>query len=99
MNHNHQTVVGVKGSTAQLNHLLPCVRDVAYLRLGIPRSKMKRTASGLVKAFLLAFFVSFEALYVLPIRCARCFHRCVVLPFVQKKVNKSFSGGWCPHPL
>ena len=78
----------MKVSTTQLNHLLPCVRHVVYLGFGIPRSKIRRTTSDPVKAFLLAFFVSFEPLFVLPIRSARCF----ALPFVQKKVNKfSFS--------
>ena len=56
-----------------------------YLRFGIPRSKMKRTASDPVKAFFVALFVCFEALCVLPIWSASCFHRRLVVPFVQKK--------------
>ena len=69
-----------------------------YLRFSIPRSKMRRTPSDPVKAFFVALFVCFEALCVLPIRSASCFHRLVVVPFVQKKVNKSSTSCWSPQP-
>ena len=69
-----------------------------YLRFGIPRSKIRRTASDPVKAFFVALFVCLEALCVLPIRSASCFHRRFVVPFVQKKVNKSSTSCWSPPP-
>ena len=56
-----------------------------YLRFCIPRSKMRRTALDLVKAFFVALFVCLEALCVLPIWSASCFHRHFVVPLVQKK--------------
>ena len=60
---------------------------------------MRRTASDPVKAFFVALFVCLEALCVLPIRSASCFHRRFVVPFVQKKVNKSSTSFWSAHPL
>ena len=52
-----------------------------------------------VKAFFVALFVCLEALCVLPIRSASCFHRRFVVPFVQKKVSKSSTSCCSPHPL
>ena len=86
-------MIGVKGSPAPvnpLNHLLACVRYATYLLLGIPRSKKGRTVSVHVKDFSEAFFVFFT-----PSGSPRRF----VLPFVQKKVNKTSASCWCPHPL
>ena len=60
---------------------------------------MRRTASDPVKAFFVALFLCLKALCVLPIRSASCFHRRFVVPFVQKKLNKSSTSCWSPHPL
>ena len=69
-----------------------------YLRFGIARSRMRRTASDPVKAFFVALFVCLEALCVLPIPSASFFHRRTVVPIVQKKVNKSSTSCWSPQP-
>ena len=83
--------IGVKGSTAPLKHVEPLVGMCALYHipeLGISRSKIRRTASDPAKVFFVALFVSFQALCVLPIRSASCFHGRFVLLFVQKKIEQ-----------